>query len=143
MRKGLRRGKALMRRTRLKARQSQRIAPTEQIARQNWRRAVCGSNLCAVTGLIGTPEDRIEGHHVISKQALRKRGLAGKFWDPRNGMPVLSSVHARHTAAFERIPFEALPESVFEFARELELEWLLERDYPRTRGGETCVTSTG
>lgn len=74
--------------------------------------------------------DPLEGHHVISQQALRKRGLHDFLWDVRNGVGVCGRAHRRHDLATERIPREKLPPCVWEFAAEHGLTWYLERFYP-------------
>lgn len=79
-----------------------------------------------------------QGHHVIPQQTLKNlfpkghdgRSLPQILWDPRNGMAVEERRHSRHTTAHERITRADLSASVFEFARELELEWYLDKHYP-------------
>lgn len=100
------------------------------------------SGLCVVSG---QPAD--DAHHVIPKQSLRKlvstrarqdglgqterREFLGRIlWDVRNGVAVSRVVHDRHTKAVERIPRSALPKCAIEFAQELGLLWMIERDYP-------------
>lgn len=38
--------------------------------------------------------------------------------------------HARHENWTQRVPYELLPGDALEFAEELDLLWLLEREYP-------------
>lgn len=72
----------------------------------------------------------LQAHHIITQQALKKRGLHGRLWDVRNGMCLCEQSHRRHTLAVERIPFDRLPERAVAFATELGLDWMLERYYP-------------
>lgn len=98
-----------------------------------WWLAVVKGKPCAVCGR----PDRVQGHHVISQQTLRKvaseRGLdvSAVLWDERNGIPVCESEHSAHTSAKKRIPRSCLPLAAFQFAAELGLTWLIERDYPK------------
>jgi hypothetical protein len=81
----------------------------------------------------------VEAHHVVSQRFLRdlarERGLyaAALLSDPRNRLVLCSgpfSCHARHEAAFRRVPRRLVPESAWEFASDLGLEWYVERFYP-------------
>lgn len=72
---------------------------------------------------------RIQGHHVVSKQALKKRGWHVFLWDTRNKLDVCEGRHAQHTDGVAAIPFELVPAAALEFARDLELEWYVERFY--------------
>jgi hypothetical protein len=97
---------------------------------------VDGVPVCAVTG---KPLNRLRdhAHHAVQKQELRRRGLYLYVWDPRNAVYVLADVHGPHefTGGPHRIPREALPESVWEFARELG-QWAeahVERHHPERR----------
>jgi len=72
----------------------------------------------------------LQAHHVLTQQQLRKRGHAGRLWDPANGMTICKHAHDRHTLAAERIALDVVPERCKRFARELDLEYLLERFYP-------------
>lgn len=71
-----------------------------------------------------------EGHHIIAKRHLRAEGLSGHLWDVRNGMCLCRWHHARHESHAERVPRLLLPPAAVEFAGELHLEWLLDREYP-------------
>lgn len=95
-----------------------------------WKRRVC-LNGCQVHD---NPEDcsgPIEGHHVITRQSLRKRGLSYLDWDTRNSLACCQRAHRRHTGAVERISYERLPAAAIEFAKEVDLDWQLDRFYPR------------
>lgn len=79
-------------------------------------------------------------HHVIYAQRLRwelpVEAQAAALADVRNGMPLCRHRHAAHHNASERILYSELPDSVFEFAQELDarystaLMFWLERTYP-------------
>jgi hypothetical protein len=80
-----------------------------------------------------------EGHHIISVQRLRqeakRRGfeLLDVLWDRRNRLPVCSTCHARHTNRSRPIQRRVLllfARWVFDFAREIDLEHVLDREYP-------------
>jgi 5-methylcytosine-specific restriction endonuclease McrA len=100
---------------------------------RRWWESVAKNKPCAVCGR----PDRVQGHHVVSQQAIKK--VARRFgydvlallWDPRNGIPVCERCHSAHTGAKKRIPLAVIPASAFEFADELGLRWQIERDYPR------------
>lgn len=111
-----------MRRTELK-RKPRRSEPREQGAIVWARAARLGR--CAVCN-----RQAHHGHHIITKQELRRRGAAELLWDLRNMLPVCADCHARHHHAFRRIRRRELPAAAFEFAAELGLEWLIERTYP-------------
>jgi hypothetical protein len=72
---------------------------------------------------------RLQAHHVLPAQALKKRGLHEHLWDPRNGVPVCKHDHENHTTAYRRIPRAALPPGAEEFAAELGLQHLLDAQY--------------
>ena len=76
---------------------------------------------------------RVEGHHILGKHQLKKL-YRSRFdelrWDERNGMGLCVWHHQRHEHHVERVPRWLLPAGVFEFAEELDLTWLLDRDYP-------------
>jgi hypothetical protein len=96
-----------------------------------WKRRVC-LNGCQIHDDPTDCSGPVEGHHLISRQSLRKRGLSYLDWDTRNGFAACQRAHRRHTGAVERIPYEKIPEAALEFAREAGLEWQLDRFYPRT-----------
>lgn len=84
-----------------------------------WRRAIwelC-EGCCAGCGVyvpwrVTRP---INFHHPIPKAKLPPE----RRFDPRNGVVVCADCHANQEVASHRIPGENLPESVFNFAREL------------------------
>lgn len=99
---------------------------------------VCGKSQLVV---------EFHSHHIIAKQAIKKavrsivyrdrlnveeheRLLRRLLWDVRNGLACCKWCHSRHTDAVRRIPRKLLPRFAFEFADELGLRWMIERDYP-------------
>lgn len=56
-------------------------------------------------------------HHVLYRQELERRG--GDVRDARNLVPVCLACHGAHHSRQAPLPVWVLPDSVFEFAREL------------------------
>lgn len=79
-----------------------------------------------------------QAHHILPKATLRDLArrlgfeLAVALGDLRNGLCLCSYHHARHTNFVDRVPRRLLPEGVHDFAAELHIEWLLDREYPLT-----------
>lgn len=94
-----------------------------------WHRIVTLDG-CLVHPNPGDCDGRVEAHHVITRQQLRKRGLADLTWDTRNGMGLCTRAHTRHTGALERVPRRLVPAHAEQFAREHALTHLLDRYYP-------------
>ncbi len=84
--------------------------------------------ICPAEG--GVCDGPIDGHHCVSKQALKRRGLFAHLWDRRNRVPVCRFRHEQETSGYKPIPRGLLPASVFEFADELGLRWWVEKHYP-------------
>lgn len=75
-------------------------------------------------------EGPVQAAHIIPKQTLRKMRFTPEVvWDPRNGIGACYKAHRRSDAALERFPVEYIPAEAWQFARELGLEWKLERQY--------------
>lgn len=100
----------------------------ESEASEAWHAEVTAAG-CAMEG---PHYGRVEGHHVIPKQALKREGHGDKLWDVRNGVGLCSLHHANHEGHVPggRLPRTLLPSSAFDFAAELGLTWLLDREYP-------------
>jgi 5-methylcytosine-specific restriction endonuclease McrA len=112
-----------VRRTAL-TRKATRRPPAPPAARA-WTRAARLSR-CAVCN-----RQAHQGHHVIYKQHLRRRADAEKLlWDLRNMLPICARCHEHHHRAFRRIRQRELTTDAIEFAAELGLDWLIEREYP-------------
>lgn len=86
-----------------------------------------------LSGCQAAPGDPLEAHHCVPKCTLRRHGLYGWVWAPDNGIALLRSEHARHTAGCARVPYLRLPARVVDFAEGLG-PWAvsaLEREHPR------------
>ena len=75
-------------------------------------------------------EGYVEGHHILTQQQLRRRGLEGVLWDVRNGIGLCEKHHRRHHSRRAPVARNVLPECAFEFAADHQLGWLIERYYP-------------
>lgn len=84
--------------------------------------------VCPAEG--GECRGRLQGHHIIAKQALKKRGLRLYLFDLRNRLTVCEGRHQQHEKALHRIPRSLLPAAALAFAEELDLLHLIERYYP-------------
>jgi hypothetical protein len=72
---------------------------------------------------------RMEGHHLIAEADLRRMKFPVEVrFDPRLQLTLCVYHHTRHERWVERIPRELYPPSVFAFAAEHGLEWLLEKE---------------
>jgi hypothetical protein len=86
-------------------------------------------------------EGPLDPAHIIPRQTLRKLGLPETVvYDHRNGVAACRKAHRRNDDGLERFPYELLPPSVFDFARDLELTYLLDKLYPQAaeRSRETA-----
>lgn len=117
-------------------------APDLALQKRYWKAAVCrgGCIMCSAFPVPPTLREgrradfrRVEGHHVLAKRHLKREGFAGRLWDTRNGMGLCAYHHARHEARMQPVPYDLIPEGAFEFALELGLDWILEREYPEVR----------
>jgi hypothetical protein len=70
----------------------------------------------------------IQAHHIISKNFLKRMGLAAHLWDVRNGLGLCAYHHERHERQHESVPFRLLQPTVFEFADEIGLRHHLDTD---------------
>ncbi len=95
-----------------------------------WKARVCYQGRCQFTGWDKPCDGPIQAAHVISKQALKRRGLQAFLWDVRNGVAACYQHHRRSDSGHARFPREMLPAAAEEFARELDLDWWLDRFYP-------------
>jgi hypothetical protein len=112
-----------------------------------WKRTVSrgGCVMCRATAgcieparELAHPSDlrRIEAHHIITQQQLKREGFEAWLWDARNGMALCGWHHPRHHNYRQRVPRELLPAGVFAFAAELVsdrhphgLGWILDTEY--------------
>jgi hypothetical protein len=76
----------------------------------------------------------MEAHHVLPKSKLKDLGITAHedLYDERNGVGLCEYHHARHTnyAPGGRMPRELVPESVYDFAAEHTIEFLIDAEYP-------------
>lgn len=86
---------------------------------------------CQIHDNIADCELPVQAAHIISQQALRRHGHGDKLWDTRNAIGACYRAHRRSDAALERFPVERLSESFWEFADEVGLRWLAEKQYGR------------
>ena len=68
-------------------------------------------------------------HHIIPRQYLIRGGQKDKLWDVRNKLDLCGYHHGQHENAQQRVPKSLLPPEAFEFAKELHLEWVIDRYY--------------
>lgn len=73
----------------------------------------------------------VQAAHIISKQALKRHGHADKLWDVRNGIAACYRAHRRSDAALARFPATLFSSEFWEFADEVNLRWLVEKQYGR------------
>lgn len=80
-----------------------------------WKQTVSGFCQCGCSRF----SLRLERHHVLDAQFLKRERHTAHLWDQRNSMLLHPLCHARHTNAFRRIPIEAVPEAALAFAVDL------------------------
>jgi hypothetical protein len=105
-----------------------RVKPASVIAADIWREGLGSCMVCRFEGV--ACRGPVQGHHIISRQTLRRLGFHEHLLDRRNRLAVCEHRHEQHTSGFRPIPRRLLPGSVFEFAAELGLGWWLDRYYP-------------
>lgn len=108
-----------------------RRKPVGVIVADIWREGL-HEERCVVCG-IGR---NLDGHHAIPKRVLRRLGFGDYVMDKRNRVPACRHDHESHENRHRPIRRDELPASVFEFARDLCLEWYLDRHYPACVCGE-------
>ncbi len=72
-----------------------------------------------------------QAHHILSQQNLRKHGKEAYLWDTRNGMCLCTDAHRKHDLAVARVPYRFLTAANKDFARDMGMEYLLDRYYPK------------
>lgn len=116
--------------------------------RADWRRRTVAAGCRVCQRCSGPPEDLVvRAHHVVRQQLVRRRVaelahtetltaaesaalLERWLWDVRNGLGVCEGAHRRHHSRRAPIGRWLLPAAVFEFADELGLGYVLDREYP-------------
>jgi hypothetical protein len=111
------------------------LSVPQRIKSECWHEGI--GHVCAVCG--NRYRNECEAHHVLRVQTLRTQASVRGFdfeqvrWDRRNRLPVCAVCHQRHHSRFRpigRAVLEACAPKVFQFARELGLLHVLEREYP-------------
>jgi hypothetical protein len=127
--------------TPLKRRKRGKLEPADKTASEAFYVATTRGGECAVGAGHVTPTNPLQAHHVTPQEKIREyaRTLgAGRLvlrrllWDKRNGLPLCRRCHDLHTRAVTRVPLKLVPAGAVDFARELELDYLLERNYTTT-----------
>lgn len=112
----------------LKRKPRRRRSVDEQAGSRTWKnRTGVRCLVCPAEGKVC--DGPIQGHHVISQQALKKRGWHLFLWDLRNKLDVCERRHRQHTDGVAAIPLALVPVDALGFARDLDLEWWVERFY--------------
>lgn len=107
------------------------MSPEERLAAHRWWEGVVKGRTCAVCG----SKHNVQGHHILPKQDVKRAG--GDVWAKANGLPLCESCHMNHESAAKRVPRRLIPVAAEWFARDLGLDWKLERIYPEDGG---CAT---
>lgn len=86
--------------------------------------------------LPGPCDGQLVKAHLIAKQTIKREALGADLWDPRCWVPICggpTGIGGHHGmldySRTLRIPRDALPVAVEEFAAEHDLIWYLERTY--------------
>lgn len=154
-RSGIKRGSSQLKRTSslnrstLKAKPKKRPLFDEREMRREWHDHVIAQaptrgrhHVCPVCGVVPSQTNRFEAHHVTTKEAIKNyvdglgldareaaERLARLLWDFRNGLACCQRCHSRHTMAKKRISVRLVTRKHRQFARELGLEYLIDRLY--------------
>jgi 5-methylcytosine-specific restriction endonuclease McrA len=114
---------------RLKSKPKPKLTKRERSASQVWHDIVVARG-CEVCPRLGEAcEGPIQGHHVCSRQVLRRRKLAHLTWCLENGMGVCERAHARHTNRKQPIERRLLRRDHERFAELHGLVDVLDRAY--------------
>lgn len=123
------------------ARRAARDQPASSLSAQDreagraWNTAACrrGCVMCKIDEVdrqtrqdFGWELSKIDGHHVVPKQDLKRWGLHALLWDLRNMLPLCRYHHFRHEQAVQRVPRELLPAPAWEFADAIGARFVLE-----------------
>lgn len=112
-----------------------RTTPKFLDARETFKQVVCADDCIAEGKGFGECEFPLQAMHVVSRQALRNRGLSHLEWDPTNGVSGCYRHHRRHDNAVEVLPMELLPARCIAWAERYGLLDVLERYWPPTIEG--------
>jgi hypothetical protein len=103
-----------------------------------WMEAECEETNCWAHGIFATPcSGRIDPHHLIKQQDLKRERVPREEWDdPRIVRAVCRGHHGViHSHSFHLFK-QQLPSSVLAYAKEQEIEHLLDRADQRRRETE-------
>jgi hypothetical protein len=114
------------------------MSSAEKAAAGVWHQRVVRGRCVMCAWLPAVAEDRArravgarkQAHHLLPKRYLKREGLHAHLWDVRNGMALCAFHHERHENFVQRVPRQLLLPTAFEFADELGLGWLIDREYP-------------
>jgi hypothetical protein len=100
---------------------------------EEWAAETRRKGRCEVCGEAPAPGDRLEGHHVLPQQKIKR--IVGsvsleRLTDLRNHLACCKRCHDGHTSRLRPIPRHVLSATAFEFAAELGLTWHVEKSYP-------------
>lgn len=122
-------GALLMKRSPLKRRSRKRLSAAALDARKLWREGVlaAGGHRCAVgPSFCSGP---LQCHHILPKRVLRCEGYEDRFWAVPNGLVLCEFHHMSHENRSRVIDAALLPSTAWAFARDLGMDWWLERFY--------------
>ncbi len=103
---------------------------SERAASSAWYAATISRGCEVCSGRGESCEGRLEAHHVIPKEFLKRHGLPELIWHPANGMCLCYKAHRRHTNRLQPIERAFLRRDHFELAGLYRLGWLLDSLYP-------------
>lgn len=116
--------------------QRARLSLLERAASECWHADVVagGCVMCrafppSVDSSLAFMVRRVQAHHVIPKERLKREGLHEYLWDRSNGIALCLYHHERHHGYNQRVP-RSLVRHTEPFAREHGLLALLDREYP-------------
>lgn len=110
-----------------------------------WKGSICRRRceMCLRSGRARDAHATRDAHHILPARYIRgyvrslklpaaeaRVLLRSLLWDRRNGMSLCRSCHDNHESAFRRVPRVAIPMKARQFARELEMEYVIDRLYP-------------
>lgn len=125
----------LQRKTALRRGRPKPLSVSAREKSEAWHRGIgCTCMVCGNTYRV-----ECDAHHIVPLQTLRREAKRLGFdfervrWDRRNRLACCRICHERHTSRHRPISRSVLvrhASKVFQFARELNLTWALDREYP-------------
>lgn len=103
------------------------LTPMKRTWGQHARAGICA--MCGATR-------HLSGHHVLPLQQLKHHNVPKELWFDLDNQLVLcvdpapNRCHDRHERWIKRIPRERVPQCAWDFAKRLELAWVLDHEYP-------------